>query len=206
MNMISKRFRFSLGVLLLCIGSSFLIPLNAADTRIDVELKSPSAIIPLKNAIGEKAYNDAMASGNYAYIGNSKCRLCHREFFLGRKKDHHDFAMENLSKSGHQEQGECLACHATGFGVPTGFVSIKTTPRLANVQCEGCHGPGNVHVDLAKKQMRSKKKEPVHGFLAGKDNPARIKKMCLSCHTDRWNRSFSDLESAYDKYRKAVPK
>jgi len=184
----------------------FAIQADAAEDRIASELAASSHTIPLKEAMGEKAYNDAMASGQYQYVGNSKCRLCHREFFLGRKEDHHDFAMDTLKTGAHQDNASCLTCHATGFGVPSGFVNMTETPRLANVQCEGCHGPGNVHIDLAKQQMRSKKKEPVHGFLAGPDNPVRLKKMCLNCHTERWNRSFDDLNSAYNKYRKALPK
>lgn len=203
--MINKLFfrLFFITFLSLFAGSPTLF---AADDRIKAELAEPTSPIPLKNALGDKAYFEAMASGYYKYVGNAKCRLCHREFFLGRKKDHHDFAMEPLTKGGYQENEKCLSCHATGYGVPTGFVSIKETPRLANVQCEGCHGPGNVHVDMAKKQLRSRDKGPVHGFLAGGDNPDRLKKMCTTCHSERWNRSFDDLEAAYNKYRKAVPK
>lgn len=205
MRLLRKEMIRILGIVV--IGVWGMMPsLYASDERVAAELAAPSPVNPLKSALGEQAYNDAMASGNYQYVGNTKCRLCHREFFLGRKTDHHDFSMESLAKGSYQENPACLACHATGFGVPTGFLSIKDTPRLANIQCEGCHGPGNIHIDQAKEQMRSKKKEPVHGFLAGKDNPARIKKMCIACHTERWNRSFEDLESAYNKYRKAVPR
>jgi len=204
MKLLNKKLSRILGFWL--IGIVLLNAAGASEDRIKTELASPESTIPLKNALGDKVYSDAMASGKYHYVGNTKCRLCHRKFFLGRKKDHHDFSMEHLTKSNHQEAGNCLVCHSTGFGVPTGFVGIKETPRLANVQCEGCHGPGNVHIDMAKQSMRARKKERVYGFLAGSDNPDRLKKMCMSCHNERWNRSFSDLEAAYDKYRKAVPK
>lgn len=52
--------------------------------------------VPLKNALGEAAYNEAMGSGEYKYVGNDKCRLCHRDFFVGRKLDHHDHAMSYI--------------------------------------------------------------------------------------------------------------
>lgn len=171
----------------------------ANDNRIEQELSSAPTQIPLKTTLGEEMFNKVMTSGEYEYVGNDKCRLCHREFFLGRKQDRHDFAMDVLTEKGHKENPKCLVCHSTGYGVNTGFVSIKETPRLANVQCEGCHGPGNVHVKLQKARKSG-------GFLVGKDHPERIKKMCKSCHTERWSRSFDELEHSYVKYRKPKPK
>lgn len=171
-------------------------PLYAADARIQAELNSPeSIIIPLVNTLGQAIYDEAMASGKYRYVGNTKCRLCHRDFFLGRKKDHHDYALEKIIKEGYDSNPRCLVCHSTGFGIETGFTSMKETPRLANVQCEGCHGPGNIHVGI----------RDTGGFLVGTDRPDRIKKMCKSCHTERWNRSYVDFETAYKKYRNATP-
>ncbi len=173
--------------------------LTAQEDRVKAELNAKDEKIPLKEALGDASFKMAMNSGRYEYVGNTKCRLCHRKFFLGRKNDPHDFAMDSLRKEGHENNPRCLSCHATGFGVPTGFVSMKETPRLANVQCEGCHGPGNLHV------KNSKVKKGGGGFLAGVNRPDRIKKMCKSCHTERWDRAYHDFNSAYDKYRNADP-
>ena len=186
-------------LLLLLIGIAIASPLGAGDARVKEEMNSPGPVNVLKEALGEKVYDEAMASEEYRYVGNLKCRLCHREFFLGRKKDPHDYAMEDLVEQGYEDKPRCLACHTTGYGVPTGFTNIEDTPRLVNVQCEGCHGPGNVHIQIAKR------KKTGGGFLAGADNPGRVKNMCRSCHTERWNRSYDDLESAYVKYRHAIP-
>ena len=186
----------------LCILAAALIApvsLFAQESRINEEIASPMPEIPLKQAMGKEAYDDAIGSGRYRYLGNSKCRLCHRKFFIGRKNDAHDHATEKLLDSAQQKNPRCLTCHTTGYGVDTGFVSMKTTPRLANVQCEGCHGPGNLHVDMVKKR------EGTMGFLAGTDRPDRLKKMCTSCHTKRWNRSYHDLQKAYDSYGSANP-
>ena len=182
---------------------SFSLTLVAAsDPRIAQEKADKIHTIPLKDAMGEDAYNDAIGSGKYRYVGNSKCRLCHRKFFLGRKKDPHDHAMQSLEKQGYENNAKCLICHATGFKTPTGFTSLEKTPRLANVQCEGCHGPGNIHIKMAKKEMFNFKRG---GFLAGTDKPKILKKMCISCHNKRWDRSYHDLDKAYNKYKKADP-
>lgn len=173
---------------------------GASDGRVADEAKDVMTPNPLKVAMGETAFNEAMASGEYRYTGNDKCRLCHRDFFVGRKQDHHDHAMEYILNTEHAENPKCLVCHATGFGTKTGYVSMTQTPRLANVQCEGCHGPGSNHIKIATV------KKTGGGFLAGEDRPDRLKKMCKACHTSRWNRSYSDFESAYAKYKKAVPK
>lgn len=191
-----KNISLALGIIFF-----YIIAAAGSDSaRIIEENKSPTVQNPLKNALGEEAYNEAMSSGEYKYVGNDKCRLCHRDFFVGRKQDHHDHAMDYIKESAYADNPKCLACHATGYGVKTGFVSIAQTPRLANVQCEGCHGPGSVHLKTASM------KKTGGGFLAGTDSPERLKKMCKSCHTARWDRSYNDFESAYAKYKKAVPK
>lgn len=188
--------------------SLFSVTVLVADNnqRIHDELASEPPIIPLKNALGEKEYNKVMESGKYRYTGNSKCRLCHRKFFLGRKEDPHDYAMKSLEATGHEENSQCLTCHSTGHGIKTGFVNMKQTPRLANVQCEGCHGPGNIHIKLAKNALRNRSNPFISGgFLAGKDSPDKLKKMCTSCHTKRWNKSYHDLDKAYNSYKSANP-
>ncbi|MCK4874953.1 MAG: hypothetical protein KAS26_03805 [Sulfurimonas sp.] len=186
--------------------SLFLLTSLSANQRIVDELASPMPQTPLKSALGSKAYDDAIGSGKYRYVGSSKCRLCHRKFFRGRKKDPHDHAMEELVSTGHEKNPRCLICHSTGYGVKSGFESMVRTPRLSNVQCEGCHGPGNVHVKMAKAKVRLREKFIEGGFLAGQDSPKVLRKMCTSCHTKRWNKSYHDLDKSYNSYRKANPK
>ncbi|MBE0515475.1 multiheme c-type cytochrome [Sulfurimonas sp.] len=201
LSLVLKKGLFAILLLL------FSLSVDAAENqRVIEELNSPMPEIPLKRAMGEKAYSDAISSREYNYVGNSKCRLCHRNFFIGRKKDPHDHAMEGLVALGKEKNSRCLMCHSTGHGVPSGFVDMEKTPRLANVQCEGCHGPGNVHIALAKDKSRNEiKKFTGGGFLAGGDNPEIVRKMCTSCHTSRWNRSYHDLDKAYNSYKKADP-
>ncbi len=193
----SKRLYAPAVIALVCIMVGGLSA--SGNERVQEECRATMPPIPLENSMGTEAYNQAMDSGKYRYVGNTKCRLCHRKFFIGRKKDPHDYALKRLETGGYEKNPRCLICHATGYGVPTGFVNRERTPRLANVQCEGCHGPGNIHIQLAKS------KKPSGGFLAGEDHPERLKKMCQSCHTKRWNRSYHDLDKAYSKYRNPNP-
>jgi len=180
-------------VYVLCLVVS---PLAAEDARIAAELDVPSMqSAPLRQALGERAFHQAFSSGKYSYITNAKCRLCHREFFVGRRQDGHDHTFRKLVKSGHGTQQRCLGCHTTGFGVPGGFVSVEQTPQLMNVQCEGCHGPGSEHMRLNAKG----------GLLAGTDRPEILKKMCYACHTVRWDRAFEDFDKAYNSYKTPRP-
>jgi hypothetical protein len=168
----------------------------ADDDRIQKELAETGPVVPhLRKVLGDKAYDEAMASGQYRYIGELKCRLCHRDFFIGRKQDVHDYAFRNLITARYSDNPRCLVCHTTGYGTPEGFSTMEKTSRMANIQCEGCHGPGSKHMQ----------KNAAGGFLAGKDNPEVLKKMCLSCHNQRWGRSFTDINAAYDFYKQAKP-
>lgn len=202
-----KQNGFGFALKIFAIVSLFSLALFAAQNqRVIEELSSPMPEIPLKRAMGAKAYDDAINSGDYNYVGNSKCRLCHRNFFLGRKNDPHDHAMESLVSSGEEKNPHCLRCHSTGHGTPTGFVDMEKTPRLANVQCEGCHGPGNVHIALAKDKVKNEaKKFTGGGFLAGDGTTEVLKNICASCHTERWDRSYHDFNKAYNSYKKADP-
>lgn len=191
---------FKRSIMLMFIVSVLVGTSLFAQTRVDAQQSESIVEIPLKNALGETLYKEAFNSKLYTYVGSNKCRFCHRNFFLGRKKDPHDSAMKSLFDSKQAGNPKCLVCHSTGFGVESGFVSIEQTPRLANVQCEGCHGPGSQHIKIAKKRRVG------GGFLAGTDNPKRIEKMCKSCHTERWNRSYDNFHTAYNQYKRADPR
>lgn len=183
-------------VLVLFLVALSSMPAFAQGERIVAERNDSSPVtIPLREALGDGAFKEAMESGRYSYAGNLKCRMCHKSFFQGRKGDAHDHAFEKIIEARDAQNPRCLACHTTGYGVKGGFTSFQETPRLMNVQCEGCHGPGSEHIRRMGKG----------GFLAGPDRPEILKKMCLSCHNARWNRSFSHFDEAYQSYKMAAP-
>jgi hypothetical protein len=84
------------------------------------------------------------------YVGSEKCKSCHKEAYKVWKASPHSRAYASLEKAQRpglrQYDGECVACHVTGFDYNTGFVSEEKTPLLKENGCENCHGPGSLHV------------------------------------------------------------
>lgn len=79
------------------------------------------------------------------YIGAPRCAECHRPFADSWKVTRHAGAFGALEKAGKSKDPECVKCHTTGYMQPGGFYSMASTPNLANVQCEVCHGAGRDH-------------------------------------------------------------
>ncbi len=105
------------------------------------------------------------------YVGQSVCRGCHMGVHDSWAETVHSGALETLKQIGQGANAECLPCHTVGFGLPGGFVSEDTTPRLAGVQCENCHGPAGPHVS-----------DP--GNLAVRPVVSQAALTCGGCHTD----------------------
>ncbi len=77
-----RTLSLSLLMVLFCVTQAA----SAQDPRIEAQLNDTvPPMIPLKNALGEKVFNEVMASDKYSFATNFKCRLCHRDFFIGRK-------------------------------------------------------------------------------------------------------------------------
>ena len=99
------------------------------------------------------------------YIGNDGCLpACHKIQTESFAKNVHNNAYTVLAASElfrtSKEKGtesQCYRCHTTGYGRPGGFTDFETTPQLAKVGCEGCHGPGSVHAALNASDIAGKK-------------------------------------------------
>lgn len=80
------------------------------------------------------------------YVGAAPCAQCHANIHANWSQTLHATAIDTLASVGQADNPGCQPCHTTGFGEPGGFVNLATTPQLANVQCEACHGPAGPHV------------------------------------------------------------
>jgi len=80
------------------------------------------------------------------YVMSEACGKCHVAEYEVWQKSRHSHAFAALETKQRLYDAACIGCHSLGFQQAGGFVNIKATPQLANVQCESCHGPGAAHV------------------------------------------------------------
>ena len=83
------------------------------------------------------------------------------------------------------KNASCLPCHTVGYGSPNGFIDEATTPSLAGVQCENCHGPAGGHATkpLDKNNKPDQSLLPVRTFAG---------EMCGGCHTDSQHPTYEE--------------
>ncbi len=79
------------------------------------------------------------------YLGSVVCSSCHRAEYLSWSMNHHSVAINSLLRTKKEKDKECIRCHVTGYGAPDGYKDLKTTPWLAEVGCESCHGRAGGH-------------------------------------------------------------
>ena len=82
----------------------------------------------------------------------------------------------------------CAECHSTNFkkNYDLAANTYRSTFSEIDVSCEACHGPGSVHVELAR--AKSLFWDRRHGYglakLKGKDSTAQLE-TCAQCHSRR---------------------
>jgi PKD repeat protein len=86
-----------------------------------------------------------------SFAGSGACAGCHGDKYTEYQGTGHATALSlimdaNGNFTGHAN-ASCVKCHTVGYGQPTGFTNLATTPQLANVGCENCHGPAGWHKD-----------------------------------------------------------
>jgi nitrate/TMAO reductase-like tetraheme cytochrome c subunit len=82
---------------------------------------------------------------NPAYAGAETCLDCHPAIHNSWSQTVHAGALRTLEAIGQDRNATCLPCHTVGHGLDTGFTDPSSTPLLASVQCENCHGPAFDH-------------------------------------------------------------
>jgi hypothetical protein len=115
------------------------------------------------------------------YVGTKECAACHFEQFMAWRQTAHAKAFEIMPAKYHTD-ASCLKCHATGHGAPTGFTSAQQTPNLVGNSCEGCHGPGSKHSEVAKafgqKKLTPEEQQQVRDTIY----VVHAQNKCVECH------------------------
>ena len=80
---------------------------------------------------------------------------------------------------------ECLKCHTTGYGKPTGFTSMEKTEELHGITCEECHGPGSGYQaeNIKGTDVPAEKHKLTDAVAAGLWYPVK-EDHCTNCHND----------------------
>ncbi len=147
-----------------------------------VPVLTPLSFLGLVLAVGaSRAAEDPAPPAGQTYTGAKKCASCHFKQFMTWKKDKHSKVFDLLPDK-YKTDATCLKCHSTGYGTPTGFKDIKSTPDLAGNTCEICHGPGSEHEKVAQKYGKEK-------LTAAQEKEVRDsmwlmlpENVCVKCH------------------------
>lgn len=121
-------------------------------------------LVPWADAAGEE----------HSYVGTNTCKKCHIKEWRSwsETKMAHAFDLlkpgeraEAKTKAGldpnkdYTTDPTCVRCHVTGFQKEGGFVDFATTPELAGVGCEACHGPGGTYTQSGFMTLQNKEYE-----------------------------------------------
>jgi hypothetical protein len=136
------------------------------------------------------------------YTGVAFCRDCHVGYDLGDTYRLHENAWGILDEAA-QTNPECLECHTTGYGVPTGMEDPFRDTNMRGVTCEACHGPAAEHV----RTQTAIKDGLDESQMLPLDDPTGIpftrevpEEVCIRCHTPEWSPDF-DYETWIERVR-----
>jgi len=136
-----------------------------------------------QHRVAEEGLLDMMPrSPGAKFAGSKTCLPCHAKAAKVWEKSAHAHALATLEREGVDRDPDCVGCHVVGLASKEGFRDRKSTPDLADVGCESCHGPGDDHA----KQPLTAKMEKVG------------RASCLPCHTPDHSPKF-DFESYWKK-------
>ena len=117
------------------------------------------------------------APAGTGYTGTAACGGCHAPALAFWDKTKHAHALAALTRVGHDRDPGCIGCHTTGYLQPGGPADPTTArDRFANVGCESCHGPGQIHAE-------SRARDDVTNKARGKLPPVS-QASCRGCHTE----------------------
>jgi hypothetical protein len=82
-----------------------------------------------------------------SFVGAQTCNGCHPATYQLWAGTLHSRALQTLNAEGMGTNPTCLVCHTVGYNtsIANGGYDEQAVARLAGVQCENCHHPGNLH-------------------------------------------------------------
>ena len=117
-----------------------------------------------------------------SYASSGACAGCHGDKYGEWNGTEHAHALSVLQNIGQGANASCIPCHTVGFGQPTGYVDQLSTPQLANVGCENCHGPAGWH--------KYSDHDLIHPAVS--IDPA----ICGGCHTGSHHPTYDEYETS----------
>ena len=127
-------------------------------------------------------------TGEARYVGGKECEECHEEAAESWQKRGHGRAWATLDKIGKALDYDCIGCHVTGWDKPGGS-TLAFSDGLRDVQCETCHGPGSLHIEV----------DDDDELFRATTRRVPPESVCLECHTS----DHSDLFD-YEAYLRNV--
>jgi hypothetical protein len=141
-------------------------------------------------------YVSAVGAEEHSYTGSKKCKMCHMKEWKSWAETTMAQAFD-LLKPGERAEAKqkagldpekdyttdetCVACHVTGYGKPGGFVDIGSTPELAGVGCEVCHGPGGTYTKSEYMSLKNKNYKKADVVAVGMVDTVS-EAQCTACH------------------------
>lgn len=153
-------------------------PLAGQDPAVRETIRKHRLFVA-EEKLREKMANQRPLDGGLSYVGSARCGECHEQDLELWKNSKHGRAWDTLERAEKDpsrygwpvtQYPDCVACHVVGYGDTSGFVNPTTTPSLAGVGCERCHGAGSAHA-AAPTQARMGK--------VGGGTPSVL---CTDCH------------------------
>ena len=145
------------------------------------------------------AVGSSAMGADHEFAGSKSCRKCH----IKEQRSWADTKMANafeILKPGERAEAkqaagldpqmdytkdaECVSCHVTGYGEPGGFVDIETTPDLAGVGCESCHGAGGTYIQDEYMSLKNKEYKRADIVAVGMTDQITAE-TCAGCHNNK---------------------
>jgi hypothetical protein len=165
-------------------------------------VKVSLAVLAVVSVLGLVQAETGRSEKANKYIGAEKCKSCHQAEASGNQfgvweKAPHAKAFETLASDAAkaiakekgiedpQKSDQCLRCHVTAFGVPA--EAIKKGFDNKGVQCEACHGPGDLHVKarFAAAAEASDKEASTYQTIPADEIVAKVdESTCVKCHNE----------------------